>query len=178
MKYLCLDIGNVLCKVSFDDFLWQLACARGMTSNDVDEKRRGWEFLQETQALHDLSIASLPYLLRNHMPSRTITEDETIDMLVREWNKTITKDQIVISEVSSFIKECNGAIKIALLSNIGKEHIQLIPGILGEEVFSHCIPFYSCEVGARKPTYTYYQSFLSCFPNLEHLFISMIVPKM
>ena len=59
-----------------------------------------------------------------------------------------------------FLKELeNQDVKIALLSNMGLEHATFIRESL-PELFQGRLLHLSCEVGARKPTKLYYQSFL------------------
>jgi FMN phosphatase YigB (HAD superfamily) len=60
-------------------------------------------------------------------------------------------------------------LEIALLSNIGFEHAKLVHKLLSYDecgfFFNH--KHFSCEVGARKPTKLFYQSFLMQHPEFQ-----------
>ena len=59
-------------------------------------------------------------------------------------------------------------LKIALLSNVGLEHAERMAKVLSYEgFFQDAIKHFSCQVGARKPTHLYYQSFLQLHPKWE-----------
>src|SRR5208282_4959941 len=62
-------------------------------------------------------------------------------------------------------------IRVALLSNIGKEHSQYFRKLMATAVdskgISRAIQFFSCEVGARKPSLLYYQTFLYMHPDFK-----------
>ena len=56
--------------------------------------------------------------------------------------------------------------KVALLSNIGVEHAQMMETKLElGGFFPGAIKHFSCHVGARKPSMVYYQSFLLQHPE-------------
>ena len=63
--------------------------------------------------------------------------------------------------------------QVALLSNVGLEHAIVMEKILdhhhlhSNKFFSKCVKHLSCQVGARKPTKLYYQSFLQQHPEFE-----------
>lgn len=164
MKYICLDIGNVLCKVNFDGFLLKLVEAATIQGSAEEQRAAAYDFLVKAQALHDLAIVDLPHLLYRYFPALH-HHTSGISNLLFEWDKTVVGDRIVLHELEAFIQANDRKVKIALLSNIGKEHARLLPAMLGETIFSRCIPFYSCEVGARKPSFIYYKTFLSMFPE-------------
>jgi FMN phosphatase YigB (HAD superfamily) len=56
----------------------------------------------------------------------------------------------------------NDGYEIALVSNIGHEHKARIED---SRTFEKCIKFFSCDVGARKPTMLYYKTFLDMHPE-------------
>jgi putative hydrolase of the HAD superfamily len=84
--------------------------------------------------------------------------------LIDEWNKVITADRTVVEFLEKLLDE---NVKIALLSNIGIEHAALIGNILGGFLYQYSIKFFSCEVGARKPSFLYYKTFLDMNPEFK-----------
>jgi FMN phosphatase YigB (HAD superfamily) len=154
MKYIALDIGNVLCNVNFDLFNKKLSKILNISLDDAIY------FLNRTQSLHDLGITHMSDELRDHF---NIKSSEIIDSLVAEWNDTVSGDIETIDKLHNLIKAND--IKIALLSNIGLEHSAIIKNILGETIYNNSIRFFSCDVGARKPSCLYYKTFLDMYPE-------------
>jgi hypothetical protein len=57
---------------------------------------------------------------------------------------------------------------VALLSNIGVEHAVMMENTLKHGgFFPDAIKHFSCDVGARKPSMIYYQSFLWQYPEFK-----------
>jgi len=153
MKNLCLDIGNVLCEVKFDNFINLLSSRLNLSYNEV------WNFLNRVQKIHDLGIASLKDELQDHfkIKSESLTEE-----LIESWNQCLIPNWEVINRMQNIGQNLN--IEIALLSNIGLEHCELF----NKKVkFDTAIKHFSCHVGARKPTLLYYQSFLLQYPQFK-----------
>ena len=44
----------------------------------------------------------------------------------------------------------------------------MMENILSKELLDRCIKFFSCEVGARKPSYIYYKTFLDMYPEFKN----------
>src|SRR5271165_3750919 len=109
MKYIAIDIGNVICEVKFDNFIRELSRTLDLPIEDV------MYFLHRTTKLHDLGITQIADELRDHfkIKSPVIIED-----LVAEWNKVIIKNDIMME----FLSDIKSVANIALLSNIGIEH--------------------------------------------------------
>jgi FMN phosphatase YigB (HAD superfamily) len=160
MKYLAVDLGNVICQVNFDNFNKKLSNTLNLSLDEVNY------FLNRTQKLHDLGMTNMSDELRDHFQIRS---PEIIDDLIDEWNKTVRADPFMLDELIRIMHPTQGIeqVKVALLSNIGKEHSSLIKNILTTDIFDHAIKFFSCDVGARKPTYIYYKTFLDMYPEFK-----------
>jgi len=57
-------------------------------------------------------------------------------------------------------------IKIALLSNISAEHADIFRNYF-DPIFNDCFQHFSCEVGAKKPSKIYFQSFIKEQPGFN-----------
>lgn len=169
MKYLCADIGNVLCHVSFDQFLRELSEALNITLED------GKYFLNRSQKLHDLGLTVMADELRDHFK---IKSPVIIEKLLATWNQCITPDLDILNMCNHLTERHD--LKVALLSNIGIEHASLMEQILEHNGFFHnAIKHFSCHVGARKPTLLFYQSFLIEYPEFQgSLYIDDIVENL
>lgn len=135
MKYLAVDLGNVICNVNFDRFTRKLSKTLNLTSEDVNY------FLHRTLNLHDLGITRISDELIDHFK---IKSPVIIESLVREWNKVIKSDRIMINFLINLLD--TSEYKIALLSNIGFDHAALLKNILGEYIYNNSVRFFSCEV--------------------------------
>jgi FMN phosphatase YigB (HAD superfamily) len=155
MKYLAVDLGNVVCNVKFDNFLNELSKTLNLPLEDVNY------FLHRTTKLHDMGLTQISDELRDHFK---IKSPIIIQNLIEEWNKVITADTTVVGFLEKLLEE---DVKIALLSNIGIEHAALMGNILGGFLYHYSIKFFSCEVGARKPSFLYYKTFLDMNPEFK-----------
>lgn len=155
MKYVCIDIGNVLCKVDLSQFIALLSKIKNISKSDALNS------FNEIQKLHDLGFTNLS----NELSSRfKIYSELLIDELIHEWSNIITPDKDVLDKLNFMIDTKD--LKVALLSNIGVEHAKQMSNILGYNNFiDKSIRYFSCEVGARKPSTIYYQSFLQLHPE-------------
>lgn len=156
MKYLALDLGNVVCNVNFNLFIRHLSKTLNVSIDEVNY------FLNRTQKLHDLGLTVMSDELRDHFKIRSsVIVDESLVL----WNKTITINPIMKAFVNDLIHK--RSVKVALLSNIGVEHSNVIPEVLSKDIFDHSIKFFSCDVGTRKPNYLYYKTFLDMYPEFK-----------
>lgn len=155
MKYLAVDLGNVICNVNFDPFLKTLSKTLNITNDDAVY------FLNRTQKLHDMGLTDIKSELIDYF---NIKSTCIIDDLILAWNYAISPNPIMIAALTSLLKD--GA-KIALLSNIGFEHAEIMRNILTADVFDPSVKFFSCQVGARKPSYLYYKTFKDLFPEFS-----------
>lgn len=156
MKYLAVDLGNVICEVDFSSFIRELSKTTNISLEDVNS------FLLRTQKLHDLGLTNITDELKDRFH---LESPFTIEHLVTEWNNAIKQNMFMTSTLSGLISK--GDTKIALLSNIGPEHAALMPNILTSHVFDNSIKFFSYEVGARKPSFVYYKTFLDMHPEFK-----------
>lgn len=153
MKQLALDIGNVICHVDFDKILNVLSKSLNIS------KAEALYFLNRTQKLHDLGLTNLSDELHDHFK---IKSEIIIADILSEWNKSIQIDNDVIREIERLRDKLD--LEIALVSNIGIEHAEHIRKNLS---LGNTIQFFSCEVGARKPSYLYYKTFLDMYPQFN-----------
>lgn len=152
MKYIAFDIGNVICYLNFTGFLAQLG-------NSTDRSVDADQFLIRLQRPHDLGLATMEEELRAFG-----VDNRGIKILMDEWSRTIYPEPIMISCIENLID--NGA-KVALLSNMGFEHAAQMRDCLGQKIYDNSTRFFSCEVGARKPTMLYYKTFLDMYPDFK-----------
>src|ERR1700727_1143206 len=67
MKHICLDIGNVICKVDFTNFMIQMSSLLNIT------KETAWQFLVDVQPAHDKGQVYIDEALtQSYMPSKAI----------------------------------------------------------------------------------------------------------
>jgi FMN phosphatase YigB (HAD superfamily) len=156
MKYLAIDIGNVICDVDFSQFNSALSKSLNISLEDVNY------FISRTQKLHDLGLTNISDELRDHFH---IKSQIIIDELLSEWNNIITANQIMLLTLTGLLRK--GDVKISLLSNIGVEHMAGMERVLTKEIYEGTTHFFSCEVGARKPNHLYYKTFLDLHPEFS-----------
>lgn len=159
MFYAAFDIGNVLCNVDFSYFL------KKMEEHINVPENIGMAFLNRLQKAQDLGLTTVREELHIQHPKYDFIFDE----LITEWNQSVTINKFSQKALNSIIKKANkfDKINIALLSNIGTEHSSIIGNILGKTIYDNSVKHFSCEVGARKPTKLYYQSFLMQYPEFK-----------
>lgn len=156
MKYLAVDLGNVVIEVSFEFFLKELGV---ITRFSFDEC---FNYLCRVSKSHDLGLISIVDGLQDHFNIRLNKEDR--QYITSLWKNTV-KSNIAINE---YLNELiNSGVKIALLSNMGTEHRNMMREIITAPVYDAAIKFFSCDVGAIKPTYLYYKTFLDMYPEFK-----------
>jgi FMN phosphatase YigB (HAD superfamily) len=157
MNYICLDIGNVLCRVDAVPFLENLSETFNIT---IPEASR---FLKRFQQLHDLGYTTMEDELKDQFGAKSPI---TLSKLVTAWNDSVTPDLHMISRLNH-LRDAHG-LKVALLSNIGVEHASKLESKLSHGgFFPNVIKHFSCFVGARKPSTIFYQSFLLQYPEFK-----------
>lgn len=143
-----LDIGNVLCHVDvigeFFDYLVETGVVAGREQAD--------EFISGIQYGQDLGLYNVRqgfYRFNPHLSKKTLQDihDKWLDIVMP------SKEMMEVLEESLAVGH-----QIALLSNIGKDHAAVIRQKC--KPFERCLQHFSCEVGARKPSKLFYQSFL------------------
>jgi FMN phosphatase YigB (HAD superfamily) len=171
MKYVAFDIGDVLCYCDEGKFLNAISEAANITYKEAVR------FFQRFWELHDLGFTTIESELQDKLG---IKSEVSIKKLSEIWSSTLIPDTEMIKFVlekmfvnKSLSTNVRTDLRIALLSNIGKEHAAILKKTLDESVynayglFDECIKHFSCEVGARKPSFIYYQSFLSMNPEFK-----------
>lgn len=153
MKCIALDVGNVLVEFKIDNLLSDLYRSAGISYNE------GFEFLERNQALHDLGLTKIRNELKHTF---NIKDEDKIDEIMGHWNKSLMPNSTVISWVEKLMYS---GVKVAILSNMGSEHRSVIGKYLGDKIYNNSELFFSVDVGARKPTFIYYNTFLSLHPE-------------
>jgi len=144
MKYICLDIGNVICKVDFTNFTNKMVSLLNITPEAA------WQFLVDVQPAHDKgNIYIDEALAQNYMATKSTRKE-----LVEEWNKTVTSDTRMLSWIHTLLEQ---EVEVALLSNMGWEHAEIIRDIITPKIYDQCRTFLSCEMNVRKPMMEYYE---------------------
>lgn len=169
-KYIALDIGNVLVHFDVQNMVQELSKFVTGYSEEV-KKEVALSTLERVQASHDLGLLNFKHAMEEFL----IRQDKSMtlesrqlsngaDELVNYWNNIVKLDVRIIKFIKK-LKENN--VKIALLSNMGKEHYQYLKKIF-PELFKDSIEFISFQVGARKPTKLYYHLFVEEYPEFRH----------
>lgn len=157
MKYVCLDIGNVLCSVGAVSFLDNLSETFDVS---IPEARR---FLKRFQQIHDLGYTTMEDELIDHFQ---VKSPIIIKNLVNAWNDSVTPNTIILDKLNEMRSKHN--LQVALLSNIGVEHTAMMEHKLNHDgFFPRAIKHFSCYVGARKPSSIFYQSFILQHPEFK-----------
>lgn len=157
MRFIALDIGNVLCQVNAQPFVELVSETFNTT---VPEAAR---FLKRFQQIHDLGYTTMEDELRDHF---SIKSPAIIKKLVQAWNDSVVPNEYIIKQLNEMRSKHN--LQVALVSNIGVEHAEMMKIKLAEGgFFPGVIKHFSCFVGARKPSAIYYQSFLLQYPEFN-----------
>jgi FMN phosphatase YigB (HAD superfamily) len=157
MKFIALDIGNVLCLVKTQPFIDFLSETFNISTQDAVY------FLKRFQRIHDLGYTTMESELREKFGTKS---EVTINKVVSAWNDAIIPYTPILDKFNELREKHN--LQVALLSNIGVEHaIMMEEKLKHEGFFPNVIKHFSCDVGARKPSMIYYQSFLLEHPNFE-----------
>ena len=146
-NHIAFDIGNVLYHVDMKSF-YKFIVDRGIT----DTIERAEEFVAGIQYPQDLGLYNIRQGFYRFNP---YLSKETLADLHDVWIDVAKPAEPMIALIEELIGE---GYSIALLSNIGKDHAALIRQKC--KIFEKCHQHFSCEVGARKPTKLYYQSFI------------------
>lgn len=158
MNFVALDIGNVLVHVDFSSFINAISEELNITLEEAEY------FMNRTHALHDMGLTQMSDELRDHFKIRSPV---IMKRLLEVWDCVLTPEFGMIAKMCYLMKSRN--LQVALLSNIGLEHAKVMSVILNFEgsFFDNCVKHLSCQVGARKPSKLYYQSFLAQHPRFR-----------
>ena len=150
-KYVCFDIGNVICNVDFEAFILHMQNELGVP------RYKTWDFLVRTQKLHDVGLSTM----KDEAVTFCGEDADKQKTLLKEWNKTVKANKTMVKFIKEIILKGG---RVALLSNMGYDHSELMKTELSE-IYHSCDKFLSCEVGLRKPTIAYYHLFLEMYPD-------------
>lgn len=143
-KQVAFDIGNVLFRVDLDRFIGGL-----YQYGFVKSKIAGQRFLDKILIQQDLGFCSIKDALCDICP-----DNPNIDLMESKWINTLIPSKPMINFIEELL---NNYWQVALLSNIGIDHATFIRNNF--PTLNHCIQHFSFEVGARKPSKLFYQSF-------------------
>lgn len=143
------DIGGIFCHVNFDNF------SRELYNCGICDPQ---QFLNDLQWKQDIGISDVRTEL-----SRYPNAKSNMDRLLEIWNSCLIMDLDMIAFKNELQDE---GVEVALLSNIGRYHAEHI-GKAYPELYSGSIKHFSYEVGVRKPSRLYYQSFLMDHPEFK-----------
>lgn len=149
-RKVCFDLGNVICRVDFTDFLDFI-----VNQDIVKDQETAYEFLSGIQHPQDLGLYNIRqgfYRFYPHISKQVLRELHDI------WNGVVKPSDTMLGLLDDLLSD---NFEIALLSNIGFDHSSVLRNKC--DVFKKCQQHFSCEVGARKPSKLFYQSFfLQC----------------
>lgn len=145
---ICFDLGNVIIECDVDKFYDQM---KDFFSEEKYKQLIAMRDIIQTQ--HDLGIVTYRNFFEHFDMSLS---KEKVDQILELWNQAVKPNDEMVEFVCDFKKK-NG--NIAYLSNIGFEHSQYLTKSC-PQLFKEALLHFSCEVGARKPTKLYFQSFL------------------
>src|ERR1700686_3080841 len=106
VKFICLDIGNVLCDVDEPSFLEVLSYKLNIST--FKAKR----FLKRFQQIHDLGYTTMEDELADQY---NIRSPYILKELVQKWNDCITPNEYMLTKLNELRK--HHGLQVALLSN-------------------------------------------------------------
>jgi len=147
-----LDIGNVLYNLDLDNycnFISDWLSHKGQFKNDKEVLA----LLESIQLEQDLGYFGIAKSLMNR--GIVFSNEEEISKFESLWDKTITLNQGTVR----FVKSClESGLKVNFLSNMGFEHKRKVL-LECNDFINLCGKHFSCDIGARKPSKLFYQSF-------------------
>ena len=157
MKYLALDIGNVLVNQDMEPFIKAISKQMNLSIEEVNH------FTNRIQRKQDLGITSI----RDELATQfSIKSEYIVEELIDAWHKVVQPNITSIQFLNDMVNELD--IDVALVSNLGFEHMAHFSSVLKDaDVYKNSIHHFSCEVGARKPSLLYYKAFLDLHPKFN-----------
>jgi FMN phosphatase YigB (HAD superfamily) len=144
--HVAFDIGNVLVEMKLDIFTSEL---KKYIPADEDPNF----LLEDLQAAQDIGLNTVRRYLQTHYG---IKDASVLNILMNAWNASLIPNHMMLNFMDNLKSE---GVKIALLSNMGMEHAAYLRQSC-PVMFDGHVEHLSYEVGARKPTKLYFQSFL------------------
>ena len=153
MKRAAFDLGRVIMEVNFIEFesKWK--------EFHLEELEDCLKFINKIQSKQDVGLTTIGESIREKFKLSNYEVEE----LVECWNNSIRANDEMYNFVELLKSRGYG---IAILSNIGKEHIDVIKERY-PELFKGVKLHLSSEVGVRKPMKLYFQSFLMDHPEFS-----------
>jgi FMN phosphatase YigB (HAD superfamily) len=149
--HIAFDIGRVLVHVNFDKFL-KVYC--DLFLDQLDDPMA---FLFDLHGQQDVGLTTIARAAKERFG---IPTNQT-NALLEAWNDSIEPEPDMMKLIIDLHKE---GWNIALLSNMGLEHAEHLRKGL-PDLFKLCDSHLSCDVGARKPSKLFFQSFLMDYPD-------------
>lgn len=155
MKFLALDIGNVLVNLDMAPFKKALSKQVNISGRDAND------FIDRIQVQQDLGLTTLHKELRLQF---NIKSEYIIEDLMEAWNAVVKPNYFSIDFLNNLVDEHD--IKVVLVSNLGFDHMNYFNIALKDvSLYKNSIHHFSCEIGARKPTALYYKLLLDAHPE-------------
>ena len=151
MKNVAFDLGNVIVRVDFEPFITEWRKQRLQVEESAET------FFIDLQGQQDIGLTTVGRALKE----RFRLNADRIKLLTDAWNEAISVSEVMVDFLQQLKSE---GYRVAILSNIGTEHAALMRRKF-PKIFDGCILHLSCEVGARKPTKLYFQSFMMDNPE-------------
>ena len=143
--YVAFDLGNVIVDVDLDKF--------GEVYAKVGDDNY-MNFIDEIHHAQDCGLVTVEQALLSKYGK--LLGRPLMGKLLKAWNSVVTLNEEMFKFLMD-LKYCG--VRVALLSNIGTEHAKYLRGVY-PKLFEGNVIHFSCDVGARKPTKLYFQSFL------------------
>lgn len=156
-KYLALDIGNVLVNQDMESFIKPLSKQMNLSKQDA------WHFINRIQHKQDIGVTSVRDELSTHFG---IKSEYILEELIGAWHQVCkpNKSSIKGLEDLAWKHDCD----VVLVSNLGFEHAEHFSSALSESpLYKDSIHHFSCKIGVRKPTPTYYKLLIDFHPEFK-----------
>lgn len=156
--YVAFDMCNVLVDVKMD-LLYSFLLEKNIFKNS-DEINI---FLKYTLGQADIGLFDVKTAFSNLLYIKKKPHD-LLNEIMFLW-KGIIHEVPEITDLLDRLKNKHN-IKIALLSNISFEHADIFRNNLSP-IFNSCFQHFSCDIGAKKPSKIYFQSFIKEQPGFN-----------
>jgi FMN phosphatase YigB (HAD superfamily) len=153
MKKVAFDLGNVIVGVTWEPFIQE------WNRQGLQEKEDVTVFFHELQGLQDVGLTTI----NSSIKDRFGINGERLIRLRRAWDEALLPSDKMTSFMNEYKEK---GYTVAILSNMGKEHSAVMHERF-PEIFRDAILHLSFEVGARKPTKLYFQSFMIDHPEFK-----------
>lgn len=153
-KYLALDIGNVLVNQDMEAFVKPLSKQMNVSKQDA------FHFVNRIQHKQDIGVTSVRDELASHFK---IESEYILDDLIESWYKVCIPNVESMTGLSQIVDEVGA--QVVLVSNLGFEHRDYFNKVMDCSLYQNAIKHFSCEIGIRKPTPTYYKLLTDFHPE-------------